>query len=45
MEISRYQLQAMARKGIVSTIEEPDDLGAGGSDANTTGGESPYPSC
>ena len=31
IEISRYQFHSWARKGIASTIEEPDDLGAGGS--------------
>jgi hypothetical protein len=29
IEISRYQFHSWARKGIASTIEEPDDLGAG----------------
>jgi hypothetical protein len=28
IEISRYQFHSWARKGIASTIEEPDDLGA-----------------
>lgn len=31
IEISRYQFHSWARKGIASTIEEADDLGAGGS--------------
>lgn len=31
IEISRYQFHSWARKGIASTIEEPDDLGAGNS--------------
>jgi len=31
IEISRYQFHSWARKGIASTIEEPDDLGSGGS--------------
>jgi len=29
IEISRYQFHSWARKGIASTIEEPDDLGSG----------------
>jgi hypothetical protein len=29
IEISRYQFHSWARKGIASTIEEPDDLGTG----------------
>src|SRR6185436_3690136 len=31
IEISRYQFHSWARKGIASTISEPDDLGSGAS--------------
>lgn len=31
IEISRYQFHSWARKGIAASIEEPDDLGSGGS--------------